>query len=247
MRKVVAIFLLLAIVTVFVSCKKDPDVVESTIGTNAPVVTTGELTTAKPEPLTYILTTNPEKKVVMIETTRFEINTTISTLENNYNDITFNGGSVEKPNVNTSVLPSVPMPSTTKPTTTKPTPTVSTTAETTTTAVTKKPVSLVINTEGFNSDEEEIILEIDNSVWSGDIKANTQNISISVNGIPLETTVPLKVISGKNPEGNQEIILDLSGKGIGSGSTVSFTIPEGFLQTSNGAQYNRSYSASASY
>lgn len=247
MRKIVAVFLLLAIVTVFASCKKEPENTNTTIGTN-PVITTGEVTTVKPEPLTYILTTNPEKKVSMPETTRFEISTTISTLNNNYNDLTFNGGSVEKPSVNTSIAPSVPVPSTTKPTTTAPTTTKpTTTAPTTTTAVVKKPVSLIINSEASNSDDEEIILEIDNSSWTGDIKANTQNISVEVDGIPLETTVPLKVAAGKNADGNQEIKLDLSGKGVGSGSTISFTIPEGFLKTTNGAQYNRTYSASASY
>lgn len=251
MRKIVAVFLLFAIVAVFASCKKDPQSIESTVGTNAPIITTGEITTVKPEPLTYVLTTNPEMKISMPETTRFEIATTVSTLENNYNDITFNGGSVEKPSVNTSVLPSVQMPSTTKPTTTAPTTatTAPTTAEptTTTTAVVKKAVSVIINSEASNSDEERIILEIDSSVWTGDIKANTQNISVSVDGIPLESTVPLKVVAGKNADGNQEIILDLSGKGVGSGSTISFTIPEGFLKTANGAQYNRTYSASASY
>ena len=94
---------------------------------------------------------------------------------------------------------------------------------------------------------EEIILDIDSSSWSGDIKANSKNITVKVDGTALESKVPCKVTSGKNDDGRQEIIIDLSDQGISEGATVSFTIPESFLVTKNGTQYNNAFTYSVTY
>lgn len=253
MRKIMVIFLLMAIVMIFASCGDSNQEITTTLNTSVSISTTQESTT---EELTYILTTSPDKTAPWSETTRFEISTTVEALTDNYGDITFTTGDVSRPEVITSMVPTVvtttTSPATTTATTTEATTTATTTkattqttTATTTQAVEKKPVALSIYSTGTN--EDEVILEIDDSNWSGDIKANTKNIAIKVDGVTLETTAECKVSSKKNADGRYEIVVDLSGADISSDANVSFTIPENFIVTKNGAQYNTAYSTTVGF
>lgn len=249
MRKILAVFLLITLVVIFASCDKNKEDPTTTLNTNLSASTTNSTTASTTaESPTYILTTSPDKTAPWSETTRFEISTTVEPLTDNYGNIVFTTGDVSRPDVITSVIPTsatttVPVPvTTTVPSTTKAT----TTTKPTTTAAEKKPVDVSIYMDSVSSSEE-IILDIDSSNWSGDLKANSQNIVVKVDGTALDSKVPCKVTSGKNGDGRQEIIIDLSDQGISEGATVSFTIPESFLVTKNGTQYNNAFTYSVSY
>ena len=135
-------------------------------------------------------------------------------------------------------------PTTTKPTTTKTT----TTKPTTTKATTQKPTvkktakGLAIESSGYNSNTNCIILDVSSDGWSSDFKGTRTSVTVMVDGQALKA--PCKVPSSKNADGRYEVQIDLSDLGISSGSTVSYTIGEGVIQTKAGTQYNSAYSGS---
>lgn len=130
MKKITAIFMIFAIMALFVSCNDDNN--DST--TTPPVIQTGYVptensTTAAPTESTsvtpvdsttqvgstgeshvYVLTTSADKTVPWSETTRFDANsvsiptTTGSYLPTGTVDVTPTAGNIEKPSVNTSQL-----------------------------------------------------------------------------------------------------------------------------------------------
>lgn len=253
MRKIVAVFVLLAIITVLFSACIGNDEPSTT----APIITgnvsTTQPTTTEPQPVSYILTTSPDKTVPWAETTHFDL----AAVTTNYN-IIVPTGSVLPPDVNVSTIsttastlppstntnPSIPTgatlptaPTTTKPTTTKPT----------TTAAEKFSTPLLVDSEAYDSNSGKLYLSISPSSWSSDIKANSTNITIRIDGVAAGETVPCSVTAGKNADGMQEIIIDLSGQAVSSGSTISYTIPESFLVSKSGTQFNSAYSSSVSF
>lgn len=248
LRKIVAVFLALAtVVMLFTAC--DGNDVEITTGP----ISTGDVSTSEPpiqKPASYILTTAADKTVPWLETTRFETTTA------DYNTlITMPTDTIDVPPVNIittgSSLPTVIDPGTTNPSssntsassTTKPTS--STTEKPTTTEPEKYPTAVIIDSEGYNSSSGKLYLGISPSGWSSDIKANSTSISIKIDGVTSTSKVTCSVTAAKNSDGMQEIVIDLSSQSVTSGSTVSYTIPEGFLVSKTGTQYNTSYSSSA--
>ncbi len=256
MRKIVAIFLVLAAVTVLFTACIDDD----TPTTNPPIVTgdvsTTKPTTTEPQPVSYILTTSPDKTVPWVETTRFDL----AAVTTDYNisvptdivvppdiNVSTTGSSlpVTQPTTQPTQAPTaVTMPtdsnnttSTTKPSTTKPT----------TTEAEKFATPIVLDSEAYDSNSGKLYLAINPSQWSSDIKANTTSISIRIDGVTAADKVSCSVTSGKNADGMQEIIIDLSGQSVTTGSTISYTIPANFLVTKSGTQYNTAYSSSVSF
>lgn len=253
LRKIVAVFLALAaVVVLFTACDDNEE------PTTNPTISTGEVSTTEPstEKLSYVLTTDPGKTVPWQETTRFETTTA------DLNAITVPTDPIDVPPVNIigttgSSLPITVPTSPTNPTdiptlsvqSTTPTTTKATTTTkkpTTTTQVEKFPTAVVIDSEGYNSSSGKLYLGISPSGWSSDIKANSTSISIKIDGVTAPSKVTCSVTAGKNSDGMQEIVIDLSSQSVTSGSTVTYTIPEGFLVSKSGTQYNTSYTSSAS-
>ena len=253
LRKIVAVFLALAaVVVLFTACDDNEE------PTTNPTISTGEVSTTEPstEKLSYVLTTDPGKTVPWQETTRFETTTA------DLNAITVPTDPIDVPPVNIisttgSSLPITVPTSPTNPTdiptlsvqSTTPTTTKATTTTkkpTTTAKVEKFPTAVVIDSEGYNSSSGKLYLGISPNGWSSDIKANSTSISIKIDGVTAPNKVTCSVTAGKNSDGMQEIVIDLSSQSVTSGSTVTYTIPEGFLVSKSGTQYNTSYTSSAS-
>lgn len=256
MRKITAVFIVLAIVMLFASCGGDRQepTTNNTINTGIPLPSE---TTAVPQPstsdsglnmVTYVLTTSPDKTVPWSETTRFEIDTfTPPTTGSSLPNVSYTGGTIQPPSVNTSQILTNPSasqsssaPSTSATTTTKPTTKVNKTTDPTT-SPDKTPTQLVINDTSYNSSTGIVTLAISNDGWMGEFAANSYNIAIIVDGEKLQTTVPCAVTTKVNADGCQLITVDLSGQSLNSGSNVTFTIPAGLVQTKAGTQYNTSY------
>ena len=244
LRKIVAVFLALAtVVMLFTACDgNEQEVTDNTISTGD--ISTTEST--KPQPVTYVLTTNQSKTVPWQETTRFE------TTAPDYNLITVPTDNVEIPPVNIittgSSLP-ITIPTSAPTSMNNPllssTSATSTTKPTTTTQVEKFPTALIIDSEGFNSSNNKLYLGVSPSGWSSDIKAASTSINIKIDGVSVAKKVTCSVTAAKNSDGMQEIVIDLSAQSVSSGSTVTYTIPEGFLVSKSGTQYNTSYTSSA--
>lgn len=255
MKKITAIFMILAVLVLFVSCDNNDNPT-----TTLPPINTGYVpsdstqqsettdTTAAPtvQSVTYVLTTSPDKTVPWSETTRFDIaSVSIPTTTGSYLPVNPTAGNIDRPSVNTSQIPSqsttgssLPIPSestsapilSTKPKTTK-----------ATTAVNSTPTQLVINDTSYNSSTGIVTLAVSSDGWMSDFAAKSQNIKIIVDGEEIQTTVPCNVTTKTNADGCPIITLDLSSQSLRSGSNVTFTIPAGLVVTKAGTQYNTSY------
>ena len=117
----------------------------------------------------------------------------------------------------------------------------------TTTEAEKFSTPLVIDSEAYDSNSGKLYLSISPASWSSDIKANSTKISIRIDGVTSAEKVTCSVTAGKNADGMQEIIIDLSGQSVTTGSTISYTIPESFLVSKAGTQFNSTYSSSVSF
>jgi hypothetical protein len=253
LRKIVAVFLALAtIVMLFTACDGNDN------PTTTEPISTGNISTTettKPEPATYVLTTNQSKTVPWQETTRFE------TTAPDYNAITFPTDNIDVPPVNIIpttgsslpiTVPTAPTNPTTSPSTmsnpllsnTSASSTTKTTA-TTTKPAERFPTALIIDSEGYNASNGKLYLGVSTSGWSSDIKAATTSINIKIDGVSVAKKVSCSVTAAKNSDGMQEIVIDLSAQSVSSGSSVTYTIPEGFLVSKSGTQYNTSYTSSA--
>lgn len=251
LRKIVAVFLALAtVVVLFTACDGNDDPT-----TTAPI-STGNVSTTEPtkaEPVTYVLTTNQSKTVPWQETTRFE------TTAPDYNTITFPTDNIDVPPVNIISTTGSSLPATVPTVSTAPStspssmsnPLISntsgnsTTKPTTTKPVEKFPTALVIDSEGYNATNGKLYLGVSPSGWSSDIKAASTSINIKIDGVSVAKKVSCSVTAAKNSDGMQEIVIDLSSQSVSSGSTITYTIPEGFLVSKTGTQYNTSYTSSA--
>ena len=242
LRKIVAVFLALAtVVMLFTACDGDENVTTDPISTG-PVSTTEP---TKPQPVTYVLTTGADKTAPWQETTRFETTTA------DFGSIIVPTDTIDVPPVNIISTTGSSLPPSTTPSTNMSNPLISTSGSSTTKApsttakVEKFPTALIIDSEGYNSSNGKLYLGISPSGWSSDIKASTVNISIKIDGVTVAKKVACSVTAAKNSDGMQEIVIDLSAQSVTSGSTVTYTIPEGFLVSKTGTQYNTSYTSSA--
>ena len=260
MKKITAVFMILAVLVLFVSCDNDngPETTLPPLNTGYVSTDPNELptdstsatdTTAAPvvESHTYVLTTSPDKTVPWSETTRFDPGTVIipSTTGSSLPAVVPTAGQIDKPSVNTSALPSEGTTgSSLENTTASTTQSVITTKPKTTkatTAVNSTPTQLVINDTSYNSSTGVVTLAVSNYGWMSDFAAKSQNIKIIVDGEELATTVPCNVTSKINADGCPIITIDLSSQSLRSGSNVTFTIPAGLVVTKAGTQYNTSY------
>ena len=266
LRKIIAFVLVLtAIVVLFAACGDDKPVDGTTVDPlytayipSSSTTQPGESTTTAPQGgsatgATYVLTTNQGKAAPWYSTTRFvpspvTSNTVRPVTTNNYNNITYTTNSAMlSPSVtaNVSNAPSTtwkPLTTTTSPNTTKVT--ASTTQKPTTTKPQPQGVDVVINDIYVN--DGRICAAIDSEGWGSKIKSATKRIEIYVDGTPVDDPALLQISSNTTGDGFQYIYIDLSDFAVlDYGGTVSFTVPEGFLNNSTGTRYNYSFDVEA--
>lgn len=104
-----------------------------------------------------------------------------------------------------------------------------------------EPVELIVNSYGYG--DGVIYIEVDPSNWDGNFVANSQNITLKVNGTALTASATCTVPSKKTGS-IYEIKISIPTQYVKSGDVVSFTIPTGIIKNQSGTQYNLSYSAS---
>ncbi len=248
MRKIAAIFIVLALImSVAVACGNDgDDTTTQTIGTQYMPTSqiTTEPTTTQADTPSYVLTTQAEKTVPWVSTTRFEITeavdvtasttgifgTTSATASTDYN-IYVNMEEITRPQVITSNAT----------TAAKTTSAVNTTkSDSTTQPDSSKPVQLIVNSIAYG--DGIIYVEVDPSNWSSGFVSKSQNIPVKVDG-ESAGEVSCKVPSSKTGD-NYEIKINLSSIEVPAGATVEFTIPTAIVRSKAGNQHNLSYSSS---
>ncbi len=266
MRRMFAIVLIVTTVAVlFTACsgKKDDNTTPDPLYTGySPVSTTGNNSNQANSATgaTYILTTAVGKTVPALNTTRFSIAVAATavnqTTTNSYDNVSYttNSGTIVAPNVTTTraipttwqTLPSTTTTNTTttkkaqitttlpRVTTTRPTPTTTEKAE-------PMPVDIQIN-DTFIDDQGRICASIDSYGWGGKLKSNSQRIPVYIDGIEMEESAMLQISSSTTGDDYQYVYLKLADYGIDiSSSTVTFVIPEGFLENKTGTKYNNAY------
>ena len=213
----------------------------------------------------YVLTTNQDKTVPWYETTRFTPGATQAASQGasqqassgQYDNISYNTNqAVTAPVVNTgqaitftttSSPTAAPTNATqnngtqnnaaTVATTTNPNTGVVSAATTkpTTTAPQAQPVDVIVASTWVQ--DGKYCVSIDSVNWGGKIKTNSQRIPVIIDGVEMEDSVSLQISSSTDGDGFQYVYLKLSDYEL-SGATVSFTIPEGFLENKTGTKYN---------
>lgn len=246
MRKIAAVFLMLALITaVFVSCNKDkgdetttPILTGATIS-STPTATVDPVTTTQSANPTYILTTSPDKTVPWGETTRYDATTAPTTqpstiiinIPSDFNTDPVSPSYSQAP----TTVPTTPKP--TQPTTTKPT----TTKPTTTQPVVKKPVNVDANGNvGYHDEDGIITIAIDSSNWTSELVSKTEYLPISLNGSSTGKSVKCS-LNGSLVGDTYEILVDVSSLGITSGTTVNIPFHAGFMETKTGTQYSNEF------
>ena len=261
MRKIAALFLVLAIVVAFAGCRrKDKEETTAPIITalTMPSVSTTPVAPSNSEPTsqlnanpTYILTTSPDKTVPWGDTTKFTTmpSTTMPS------SIVINiptDGSTQPVTPSYSVAPSqsIPVisvsgsdsstPDKTSTSATKPT------KPTTTKPVEKKPVSVEVGAKAFNG-EDVLLVDIDGANWSSVFVANTQYLPVSIDGNPTGKNVKCALSGSPDAAGNYTISVDVSSLSLAPGAVVSVDFPEGYIQTKAGTQYSNSFEVFATF
>lgn len=248
MRKIIAIILTVtAIVVLFTSCKDNGDeTTQNPLSTSDTTATTESTTTTEQSTTgaTYVLTTNQNKQAPWYTTTRFIPSPDATTAPNQgvpgssvpnmYEDITYptnNGGAIT-PSV--SAITSAAQSTEWSTTTSKPQ---DTTAKTTTAAVKAEGKQAVINSTWFDGDGN-FCAAIDSDGW-GKIKSNSIRIPIYIDGVEADKPATLQISSSTDGDGNQYVFVNVAKYDVVEfGSSVSFTIPEGFLKNTSGTKYN---------
>lgn len=259
MRKLLPFILLFVLVVVLAACKNGGDTETTVPGAQTlfPGVSAAESTTAASSPAvqnvanTYVLTTTPDTPMPSVPTTQFNIaNESVAdpyTTQPLSTDINFTVPNMTAPVVNSSALPSTQPDSTTRQTNNSVTTTKKPTTATTTTnpMVNAKPVGVSVS-PGFSGDGKKVIGSITSG---GSYKSNSTVISVKVNGETYHN-IPCRISAGNiNLDGCQEVIIDLSSINVEMdlGTTVTATIPAGFLRSKDGKTYNKACGFSVSY
>lgn len=258
MKKIVAIFLLIAITTVFVSCGDgDKDGNQTTLNTNINnVESTTEGTT---EPQGIALTTDPTKMAQWGYATEF--------IPTEYTEPTIPTVSVpaisesqlERPSVNISQVTIDPNNTTTNngsvtnngsssgnnsgPTVSEIT---SPTEETPTTQLQRMPRPISGRGSSIKNDRngkylENACVNFSSSGWDGGIVAASGNATVTYAGSDYKA--PCKVSTSIDINGDYEIVVTLTGLEIPA-DTTGFTIsfPEGFIKNPADTQYSMAFS-----
>ncbi len=258
MKKIVAIFLLIAITTVFVSCgNKDKNSetppLQTNVGPNPNIesTTAGNLSNQG-----YILTTVPGQTVYWGNTTAF-----IPTAHNNTTAPTIVVPIVSDPPTSaiTPNISQVTIPST-QPTSNNSNtgPTVVDAPDNTTAPqisddqqgndsgsnnggvkAEAKPVSSSSASKMSNGD---ITIDISASGWDSAIVSNTGTATVNYGS---NTESASCSVSATMEGGSYVITVYTSKLDIYSGATVTITIPEGLIKTASGTQYNRAFTSKA--
>lgn len=253
MRKVAAIFLVLAILVVLAACgRKDGEETTAPIITGAsmptastPVVSSTDPSTQLNVNPTYILTTSPDKTVpwgdppviTTMPSTTMPTNIVINIpTDENTQPVTPSysiapSQLTSSTNPGGSTAPNGPT-ATTKPTTTKP--------------VVKKAVSVETGSSAFNG-EETLIIDVDGSNWSSIFVANTQYLPVSIDGNPTGKNVKCVLSGTPDSAGNYTITIDVSQLSLASNAVVSVAFPEGYIQTKAGTQYSNAFEVSSTF
>ena len=252
MKKIVAIFLLIAITTVFVSCGKgDNDGNQTTLNTNINnIEPTTEGTT---EPQGIVLTTDPTKMAQWGYATEF--------IPTEYTEPTIPTVSVplisesqlERPSVNISQATVNTSNTTTNngavnnggnsgsnsgPTVSEIT---SPTEETPTTQLQREPRPLSGSGSSTSPDRNNKYLEsatinVASAGWDGGIVPATGKCTVTYAG--QSSNAPCSVSNKIDSNNNYVITITLSGLEIPVGSVFSVTIEEGFIKNTGDTQYN---------
>ncbi len=251
LRRIAAVFLVLAIVVAFAACgRKDKEETTAPISTGSTMPTASAPTASSSVPTsqldanpTYILTTSPDKTVPWGDTTRFTTmpSTTVPSsiiinipTDENTQPVT-PSYSVAPTQLTTPVNPSDSSTSSDSKTTTKPT---------TTKPVEKKPVSVEIGAKAFNG-EDQLIVDVDGSNWSSVFVANTQYLPASIDGVATGKNVKCVLSGTPDAAGNYTISIDVSSLSLSPNAVVNVAFPEGYIQTKAGTQYSNSFEVSA--
>lgn len=259
MRKLLPFVLLLVLVVVLVACKNGGD--EQTTTPGEQTLFPGISTTTQPtsnDPAvqnvanTYVLTTTPDVVMPSVATTQFNIaNESVAdpyTTQALSTDISFTVPNMTAPVVNSSVLPSTQPAATTSVSKTSSSQNSSTTKKPTTATTTNpmanaKAVAVGISDVAF-SGKKAIV-----SISGGNYKSNSTVISVRINGTTYDN-VPCRISSGNlDGLGNQQVVIDLSSVSatVEEGTSVSGTIPSGFLRAKDNKTYNKSFGFSVTY
>lgn len=272
MRKIGAFILVITMAFIFASCgdsKDETTTLDPLYTAYSPVVTNGQSSQQNGGTgATYVLTTNQSKTAPVLVTTSFvaaPASTSKNTASTNApgatsgttttNNLTYttSGGTITAPSVVTSKTQTTTWATiaTTTTTTTKATTTKRTTTAkpTTTTEPTSPPepvaMDVTINEVGMDTSGR-FYAAIDSAGWGGSLKANSGRVTVYVDGVPMEDQVMLQISSSTTGDGYQYVYLKLDDYGIDpSSSTISFEIPEGFLENKSGTKYNYSVEVSS--
>lgn len=263
LRKILAVVLVMTMLVLFAACgdKKEEETTLNPLLTGySPISTSSQPQGSNANGVTYILTTNQSKTVPALSTTRFNptpvtpsSGTNISTNPSDYNNVSYTtaSGVITVPPVSTTrTIPTtwetIPTTTTIAPTTTTTTlPRVTTTRPTTQPTTKAEPMGMdVVQNDSFVDTQGRLCITIDSNGWGGAIKSNSQRIPVYIDNMEMEKSGMLQISSATTGDGYQYVYLDLSEYEIGGGVTVSFVIPEGFLENKVGTKYNYSYEVS---
>lgn len=261
LRKIMALVLVLTIAVVFAGCGGNGDD-QTTLNPLNTSYTPGTSGNTGATGATYILTTNQGKTVPALSTTRFTsdvaasvINPQASSTTNTYDNVTYSTtGVITPPSVTTTrtvpttwqtlpstTIPTSPVVTTTGRTTKAPTPT---TTRPTTTESEPQGVYVVVN-DTYTDNDGRVCVAIDSEGWGSKIKSNSRRIPVYVDGVEMEEGAMLQISSSTTGDGYQSVYLNLGDYEIDTdSSTITFTIPEGFLENKTGTKYNYAYEVS---
>ncbi len=262
LRKILALVLVLTIAVIFAGCGDDSGDQTTLNPLNTsynPGISVNQSGNTGATGATYILTTNQGNTVPTLSTTRFTYDVAanasqISSTTNAYNNVTYNStGVITPPSATTTraqsttwqtlpstTIPTSPVVTTTGKTTKAPTPT---TTKPTTTQSGPEGVYVNINDSGFDT-QGRLFVTIEPDGWGGKIKSNSQRIPVYIDGVEMSEGAMLQISSSTDGDGRQYVYLNLGDYELDGSSTVSFVIPEGFLENKTATRYNYAYEVS---
>lgn len=261
MKKIVAVFLVLAMLTVFVSCgDKDKDSADPTLNTSLGTPNIESTTAADTGVSGYVLTTNPEHTAPSGFITDY--------VPTSFNQTVDPSSGIIIPSL-TDVYSTTPIPSMSQVTipSTQPSsgsntqvtgPTVVDAPDNTTKpsdvqeqdSTTEdsgnnenKPVAKAVSSSSASKlSNGDITVDISASGWDSAIVSNKGTATVSYGS---NTESASCSVSANVEGGNYVITVYTSKLDIYSGATVKITIPEGLIKTASGTQYNKAFTSKA--